>query len=193
MKTDDPISVFRDWYQEAIDAGVPDPTIMTLATVGPGGIPAARVVLLKAFDEDGFVFFTNYHSRKGRHLDQNPRAALVLHWRETGRQVRIEGTAEKIPAWKSDQYFESRPRGSQLGAWASEQSREILSRAILDESLKQWEMEFRDQPVPRPPHWGGYRVVPERMEFWSERENRMHDRWLFEKAAGKWTSKQLAP
>jgi pyridoxamine 5'-phosphate oxidase len=193
MKTDDPISLFRDWYQEAIEAGVPDPSIMTLATVGPEGFPAARIVLLKAFDEHGFVFYSNYQSRKGMDLDQNPRAALVLHWRETGRQVRIEGITEKVPASTSDRYFESRPRGSQLGAWASEQSREIPSRAILDESLKRWEREFHHKPVPRPSHWGGYRVVPERMEFWSDRESRMHDRWLFERAAGSWTLKRLAP
>ena len=193
MKTDDPISMFRAWYQEAIEAGVPDPSIMTLATVAPEGNPAARIVLLKALDEDGFVFYTNYHSRKGKHLDLNPRAALVLHWRETGRQVRIEGIAEKVPARTSDLYFESRPRGSQLGAWASEQSSEIPSRAVLDEALRKWETEFHNKPVPRPTHWGGYRVVPERIEFWSEVENRMHDRWLFEKAAGMWTSKRLAP
>ena len=193
MKYPDPINLFRDWYHEAIAGGVPDPSIMTLATVGPDGHPAARIVLLKAFDEAGFVFYTNYHSRKAMDLGHHPRAALVLHWQETGRQVRIEGAAEKVPSRTSDRYFKSRPRGSQLGAWASDQSREIASRATLDESLKKWDKQFRDRPVPRPPHWGGFRVVPDRMEFWSDRENRMHDRWLFEKAGGIWITKRLSP
>jgi pyridoxamine 5'-phosphate oxidase len=193
MNITDPFSIFMDWYQEAIDAGITDPTIMTLATADPKGQPAARIVLLKSFDEKGFVFYTNYHSRKGVDLDRNPRSALVIHWRETGRQVRIEGNTEKVPAAVSDRYFESRPRGSQLGAWASEQSREIPSGAYMDESLKRWEAEFRDNPVPRPPHWGGYRVIPDRIEFWSDRENRMHERMLFEKTERDWVRKRLAP
>ena len=193
MKTTDPIVLFRDWYQEAIDAGITDPSIMTLATVDGEGNPAARIVLLKSFDENGFVFYTNYQSRKGTDLEKNPRAALVLHWRETGRQVRIEGITKKVQASASDRYFESRPRGSQLGAWASEQSREIQSKAHLDESLKRWESEFRDQPVPRPPYWGGYRVIPDKIEFWSDRENRMHERMLFEKTDQGWVFKRLAP
>ncbi|MCK5461711.1 MAG: pyridoxamine 5'-phosphate oxidase [Bacteroidales bacterium] len=193
MKTTDPIVLFRDWYQEAIDAGITDPSIMTLATVDGEGNPAARIVLLKSFDENGFVFYTNYQSRKGTDLEKNPRAALVLHWRETGHQVRIEGITKKVQASASDRYFESRPRGSQLGAWASEQSREIPSKAHLDESLKRWESEFRDQPVPRPPYWGGYRVIPDKMEFWSDRENRMHERMLFEKTEQGWVFKKLAP
>jgi len=139
------------------------------------------------------VFYTNYRSRKGMDLEKNPLAALVLHWQETGQQVRIEGAAEKLPASVSDRYFESRPRGSQLGAWASEQSREIPSRASLDESLKKWASEFMDQPVPRPPHWGGYRVVPDKIEFWSDRENRMHERMLFERSSQGWVFKRLAP
>ena len=193
MKTTDPIVLFRDWYQEAINAGITDPSIMTLATVDGEGNPAARIVLLKSFDENGFVFYTNYQSRKGMDLEKHPRAALVLYWRETGQQVRIEGITEKVPASASDRYFESRPRGSQLGAWASEQSREIPSKAHLDESLKRWESEFRDQPVPRPPYWGGYRVIPDKIEFWSEREDRMHERMLFEKTEQGWVFKKLAP
>jgi len=193
MKTTDPFTIFRDWYQEAIEAGIKDPTIMTLATIDGEGYPSARIVLLKSFDEMGFVFYTNYQSRKGMELEKNPRAALVLHWRETGRQVRVEGLTEKLPASASDQYFESRPRGSQLGAWASEQSHEIISRASLDESLEKWAWQFRDQPVPRPPSWGGYRVIPEKIEFWSDRENRMHERMLFEKIAGNWAFRRLAP
>lgn len=193
MKTTDPFSIFRDWYQEAIDAGIADPSIMTLATVDREGRPAARIVLLKSFDDTGFVFYTNYQSRKGMDLARHPYAALVLHWQETGHQVRIEGAAEKVPASASDRYFVNRPRGSQLGAWASEQSREIPSRAILDESLKRWESKFRDQPVPRPPYWGGYKVIPEKIEFWSDRENRMHERMLFEKTDQGWVFKILAP
>ena len=193
MKTTDPIVLFRDWYQEAIDAGITDPSIMTLATVDGEGNPAARIVLLKSFDENGFVFYTNYQSRKGMDFEKNPRAALVLHWRETGHQVRIEGITKKVQASASDRYFESRPRGSQLGAWASEQSREIPSKAHLDESLKRWGSEFRDQPVPRPPYWGGYRVIPDKIEFWSERENRMHERMLFEKTEQGWVFKKLSP
>ncbi len=193
MKATDPIVIFRDWYQEAINAGITDPSIMTLATVDREGNPAARIVLLKSFDENGFVFYTNYQSRKGMDLEKNPRAALVLHWRETGHQVRIEGITEKVQASASDLYFESRPRGSQLGAWASEQSREISSKVHLDESLKRWGSEFRDQPVPRPPYWGGYRVIPDKIEFWSDRKNRMHERMLFEKTDQCWVFKRLAP
>jgi len=193
MKTTDPFTIFRDWYQEAIDAGIKDPTIMTIATVDGEGNPSARIVLLKSLDEKGFVFYTNYQSRKGMELEKNPRAALVLHWRETGRQVRVEGITEKLPSSASDRYFESRPRGSQLGAWASEQSHEITSRASLDESLEKWASEFQDQPVPRPPNWGGYRVIPDKIEFWSDRENRMHERMLFEKIAGDWAFWRLAP
>jgi pyridoxamine 5'-phosphate oxidase len=193
MKMTDPFAIFRDWYQEAVDAGIEDPTIMTLATVDEEGYPSARIVLLKSLDEMGFVFYTNYRSRKGMELEHHPRAALVLHWRETGRQVRIEGITEKLPASASDRYFESRPRGSQLGAWASEQSHEIISRASLEDSLKKWASKFMDQPVPRPPHWGGYRVIPEKIEFWSDRENRIHDRMLFEKTDHGWEMKRLAP
>lgn len=193
MKNANPFSIFRDWYQEAIDAGIQDPTIMTLATVDGDGKPAARIVLLKSFDEMGFVFYTNYQSRKGMDLERNPRAALVFHWRETGQQVRIEGFTEKVPASASDRYFKSRPRGSQLGAWASEQSREIPSKSSLGRSLKKWEAKFQNQPVSRPPYWGGYRVIPDNIEFWSDRENRMHERIIFEKTDQGWVSKRLAP
>lgn len=193
MNTRDPFSIFRDWYQEATDAGITDPSIMTLATANKDGKPSARIVLLKSFNEHGFVFYTNYQSRKGLDLEKHPWAALVLHWRETGRQVRIEGAVEKVQASLSDRYFESRPRGSQLGAWASEQSREIPSRASLDKFLKRRELEFSEQLIPRPPHWGGYRVIPDMIEFWSDRENRMHERILFEKKGQGWDSKRLAP
>ncbi len=193
MKSTDPFSIFRDWYQDAMAAGTPDPTIMTLATVNMDGSPTARIVLLKSNDENGFVFYTNYKSRKSQDLENNSRAALVFHWREPGYQIRIEGITEKVSTETSDRYFSSRPRGSQLGAWASQQSQEIPSKATLDESLKRWETEFRDQPVPRPPHWGGCRVIPDRIEFWSEREDRLHERMLFEKAGPDWILKRLAP
>ena len=193
MKSTDPFSIFKNWYQEVIDAGTSDPTIMTLATVGGDGSPTARIVLLKSYDESGFVFYTNYRSMKALNLETNPRGALVFHWREPGYQIRIEGRTVKVSAKESDRYFSSRPRGSQLGAWASNQSQEIPSTAYLDESLQRWKTEFQDQSVPRPPHWGGYRVIPERIEFWSEREDRMHERILFEKSEQKWISKKLAP
>lgn len=193
MNKKDPISIFRDWYQEAIHAGIEDPSIMTLATTDGKGKPAARIVLLKSFDENGFVFYTNYRSRKGLDLEKNPRAALVLYWRETGHQVRIEGAAEKVPGSRSDSYFESRPRGSQLGAWASKQSSEISSMESLEKTLKKMETVFRDKPVTRPPHWGGYRVIPDKMEFWSDRDSRLHERILFEKSGMDWISKRLAP
>jgi pyridoxamine 5'-phosphate oxidase len=189
----DPFSIFSEWYREAREAGIPEPGTMTLATVDDRGHPSARIVLLKSFDESGFVFFTNSLSRKGMELHINPRTALVLYWRETGRQVRIEGRAEKVPDLESDRYFETRPRGSQLGAWASEQSREIRSMASLDEMYRKWEAEFRDSPVPRPPHWGGYRVIPDRIEFWSDRENRLHERILFKKTGGEWQVQRLSP
>jgi pyridoxamine 5'-phosphate oxidase len=193
MKKNNPFEIFRDWYREAQNAGVPDPTVMTLATADGEGKPAARIVLLKSFDEKGFVFFTNYRSRKARDLGENPRAALILHWWETGRQVRIEGITEKTSPEESDNYFDSRPRGHQLGAWASEQSSHVPTRASLDESLHHRAREFSDRPVPRPPHWGGYRVIPDRIEFWSNRKNRMHDRVVFERTARGWSSTRLAP
>jgi pyridoxamine 5'-phosphate oxidase len=193
MKSKDPISIFDEWYREALRSGQPDPSIMTLATVDGRGHPSARIVLLKSYDASGFVFFTNYLSRKGTQLDVNPHVALVLHWLETGRQVRIEGVAEKVSEGVSDRYFESRPRGSQLGAWASEQSRVIRTMASLEESFRKREEEFRDRPVTRPPHWGGYRVIPDRIEFWSDRENRLHERILFEKTSGGWQRQRLSP
>lgn len=197
MNGTDPFRIFRRWYQEARDCGNPDPSVITLATATAGGKPSARTVLLKEFDAGGFVFYTNYGSRKARELDENPQAAMVIHWPETGYQVRIEGRVEKTSAEESDRYFASRPRGSQLGAWTSRQSRPIPSRESLESALRAREMEFRDREVPRPPHWGGYRLVPDRIEFWVEQENRLHDRVVYERksAEGKvrWVSRRLAP
>ena len=202
----DPIHLFRKWYLEAVNSDISDPTIMSLATVGKEGRPSARIVLLKDFNEAGFVFYTNYRSRKSIQLDANPWAALVIHWHRLGHQVRIEGRVEKLAEEESDRYFESRPRGSKLGAWASEQSQPIHSRESLDDALLNVEEEFRDMEVPRPPHWGGYRLIPDRIEFWTNRDDRMHDRILYElkPAAGSsgtetendensWTSTRLAP
>jgi pyridoxamine 5'-phosphate oxidase len=192
-----PFLLFRQWYREAVDAGIPEPGTMTLATADTEGRPSARTVLLKDFDEKGFVFFTNYRSRKGLQLERNPRAALVIYWQHSGRQVRIEGRVEKVTAGESDRYFATRPRGSQLGAWASEQSSTIPSRESLERSLRERELEFRDREVPRPPHWGGYRLIPERMEFWVEREDRLHDRVVYERFSKGdpegWICRRMAP
>ncbi len=206
MTDPDPIQQFRKWYAEAVDGGIYDPAIMTLATADKDGKPSARIVLLKDFDERGFVFYTDYRSRKAEQLEVNPSAALVIHWQKLGYQVRLEGHVEKTGAEESDRYFSTRPRGSQLGAWASEQSRTVPSRKSLEESLRLREEEFRNQEVPRPPHWGGYRLVPERIEFWKDVKDRMHDRVVYERkvvpehpdkehgnAEEGWVSRLLAP
>ena len=198
--------LFRQWYMEVVDSGIPDPTIMTLATVDKTGRPSARIVLLKEFDERGFVFYSNYHSSKAEHLGETPWAALVIHWQPTGHQVRIEGKVEMTSGEESDRYFATRPRSSQLGAWASEQSRIVPSRESLDEAFRKTEEKYRDKDVPRPPHWGGFRLDPDRMEFWVSREDRMHDRIVYEKNLGldksrgdskkdlkEWIIRRLAP
>ncbi len=198
----DPIRLFAQWYLEAEEHGIVEPGTMTLATADAEGRPSARMVLLKSFDEKGFVFYTNYLSRKGRQLERNPWAAVVLHWPGLQRQVRIEGRVQKITAAESDRYFAGRPRGSQLGAWASGQSNTITSRAALEDSMRIREQEFSEKEVPRPLHWGGYRLVPESLEFWVGRDDRLHDRVVYEKApAGKgpvhrrvdWKWRRLAP
>jgi pyridoxamine 5'-phosphate oxidase len=166
---------------------------MTLATAGPDGRPSARIVLLKEFDERGLVFYTNYRSRKADELESNPFAALVIHWNRLGLQVRIEGRVEKISPGESDLYFTSRPRGSRIGAWASAQSREITSRDDLNEAVKQFEERFPGNDIPRPPHWGGYRVLPGRIEFWAERNDRLHDRIVYEPEGEGWKSRRLSP
>jgi len=189
----DPIAQFRRWFDEALAAGLHEPNAMTVATATPDGRPSARVVLLKGFDERGFVFYTNYEGRKGGELQTNPYCAIVFYWGELERQVRVEGRASRVPEEESDEYFGSRPRGSRLGAWASEQSRPVESRGALEERLRDLEAEYEGREVPRPPFWGGYRVEPEVIEFWQGRENRLHDRLVYRRSGGSWRRERLQP
>ena len=193
----DPFRFFARWFDEARAAGVREPNAMTLATADADGRPSARVVLLKGLDARGFVFYTNYRSRKGEDLTANPRAALAFWWEPLERQVRIEGDVERVAEEVSDAYFASRPRGSRLGAWASEQSRVVPSREALEARLEEVEEKYDDGHIPRPPHWGGYRVVPARFEFWQGRPNRLHDRLEYVPAGGPdgtgWGIRRLAP
>jgi len=187
-----PLEQFSLWFDQALQAQVPEPNAMTLATVDNTGQPSARTVLIKGFDERGFVFFTNYESRKGRDLLANPRAALLFFWQPLERQVRIEGVIEKVSAEESDAYFHSRPLGSRLGAWASEQSQPI-TRAELEARELAFRERYGDQP-PRPPHWGGYRLVPTLFEFWQGRASRLHDRLRYlPDGQGGWAIDRLSP
>ena len=189
----DPIAQFAQWYKHAQAAVKHLPDAVALATATRAGQPSLRVVLLKSFDGHGFVFFTNYRSRKGRELARNPQAMLLFHWGELARQVRIEGRVEKLPARESDAYFATRPRGSQLAAWASPQSAVIAGRGPLERRVAAFARKHPDG-VPRPPHWGGYRLVPEAFEFWQGGEDRLHDRILFRRArGGRWRIERLAP
>lgn len=190
---DDPIEQFKRWYKQARFLALPQPDAFTLATAGEGGHPAARLLLLKGVEERGFVFYTNYNSRKAKEIAARPRAAMVFHWTEFYRQVRIEGRLEKVSEADSDAYFASRLRGSQVGAWASAQSEEIPNREALEEKVRQYEARFKGQPVPRPPHWGGYRLVPERIEFWQGRPSRLHDRLCFLREGEGWRRIRLSP
>jgi len=190
----DPLEQFRAWFDEALAANLHEPNAFALATAAPDGRPSARVVLLKGFDERGFVFYTNYGGRKGRELEANPHCSLLFYWGELVRPVRVEGRASRLPSEESDAYFKSRPRGSQLGAWASEQSRPISERNELEERLRELEAEYEGREVPRPPFWGGYRVEPDAFEFWQGRENRLHDRLLYRPTeAGGWKIQRLQP
>lgn len=188
-----PIALFQRWFSEARSSGSRLPDAMTLATATSDGRPSARMVLLKQADEQGFVFYTNYRSKKARELDENPRAALVLYWVGLDRQVRIEGTVERISADESDAYFASRPRESQLGALASPQSDVIEGRNVLEKRYAQLDELYRDREVERPQDWGGYRLKPELIEFWQNRTGRLHDRILYETQGDTWSIKRLAP
>ena len=190
----DPIKQFQAWFNDAIAANFPLPEAMNLATVTPEGRPSSRVVLLKQVDDDGFVFFTNYHSAKAQQLESNPYAALVFYWPQQDRQVRIEGKVERTSAAESAEYFRTRPRESQIGAWASPQSSVIAGREVLEERARELEEYYRDREIECPSHWGGYRLRPDRIEFWKNRVGRLHDRILYELASdGEWTIKRLAP
>lgn len=189
----DPIQEFEQWMDAAINAGLSEPNAMIIATATPDGKPSARVVLLKEFNQEGFVFFTNYNSRKGKELKQNPSAAILFDWHDIERQVRIEGMVEKISEEASDEYFNSRPESAKIGAWASPQSRIIKDRDELEKLQEEIEDQFDDLPVHRPSHWGGYLVRPTSIEFWQGRPNRMHDRIVYYKTEDGWTMHRLAP
>ena len=189
----DPIKLFQRWFEDAIAAKLPMPDAMTLATATPDGKPSARMVLLKQVDHDGFVFFTNYRSAKAEQLDANPFAALVFYWAQLDRQVRVEGSVTRTSEQESRDYFRTRPRESQIGAWASAQSQVISGRDVLEQHAQELEALYCDRDVDCPEHWGGYRLKPERIEFWKSRVGRLHDRILYQRDAGGWTITRLAP
>lgn len=189
-----PFKQFQKWFDQAMAAQLLEPNAMNVATASPEGKPSARIVLLKHVDERGFVFFTNYLSDKGKQLQANPWAALVFWWGDLERQVRIEGKVEKVSEAESDGYFHSRPLGSQLGAWVSQQSQAINSREVLQQRLEELEEKYKNQTIPRPPHWGGYRVIPKIIEFWQGRPNRLHDRLQYRYLEdGRWLIQRLSP
>jgi len=188
----DPIKQFGTWFNEAMDCEIKDANAMSLATADKNGRPSCRIVLIKGFDVNGFVFFTNYQSHKGNDLDENPFAALTFYWQGLERQIRIEGAVEKISAVDSDDYFNSRPEGSKVGAWASPQSQPISNMELLDNE-RDFQQKYRGHEIPRPPYWGGYIVKPEMMEFWQGRPNRMHDRIVYKKTGPNWKIERLAP
>src|SRR5688572_19727489 len=190
----DPIKQFQAWFDDAIASKLPLPEAMNLATATPEGRPSSRVVLLKQVDQKGFVFFTNYHSAKAVQLESNPYAALVFYWPQLERQVRVEGKVERTSAQESAEYFQTRPRESQIGAWASPQSSVIADREVLEERARELEEYYRDREIDCPGHWGGYRLRPDRIEFWKGRIGRLHDRLLYERLSdGTWAIKRLAP
>ena len=189
----DAIQQFTIWWEEALTAEIDEVNAMTLSTSKDDGRPTARIVLLKGYDENGFVFFTNYESHKGQELINKPFASLLFFWKELERQVRIEGICEKISPAESDDYFYSRPLGSRLGAWASPQSQVIPNRELLEKQAEELMLKYSDGVVPRPPHWGGFRVVPDSIELWQGRSNRLHDRVLYTKGSSNWDIARLAP
>lgn len=189
----DPIELFGEWFEQAKESGILLPESASLATASRVGVPSSRMVLLKSFASDGFVFYTNYGSRKAREMDENPKASLLLHWVVLERQVRVEGSVERLSAEASAAYFRTRSRGSQIGAWVSRQSEELQNRSVLKGRATEIEQRFRGQDVPSPPFWGGYRLIPERIEFWQGRLNRLHDRLEFTRAKGGWAARRLYP
>lgn len=190
---DDPFRQFEQWFLEAENSGIEDVNAMVLATADKAGFPAARTVLLKSFDDRGFVFYTNYTSRKARDMEENPRATLLVPWLALNRQITIEGSVEKVSPEESQAYFSSRPRGSQLGAWVSRQSTALDSRETLELRLRKLEERYADQDVPLPDFWGGYRVRPQRLEFWQGRPSRLHDRFEYRRQDGGWLIQRLQP
>lgn len=190
----DPFRTFESWYSQTLETDLPEPNAMSLATVDADGQPWQRMVLLKLYDRQGFVFFTNYNSRKAGHIAVNPHVSLLFPWQALGRQVKVTGSASKISAAESLKYFLSRPRGSQIGAWASPQSQIITSRSLLDARVNEIKEKFRDGEIPLPSYWGGYRVKPYTLEFWQARDDRLHDRFLYRKDdTGNWMIERLAP
>ena len=189
----DPIVQFHRWFEKVVDADLHEPNAMTLATATRDGRPSARVVLLKGYDERGFVFYTNYEGRKAGELEANPTCALLFYWGALERQVRIEGRASRLSGEESDAYFSSRPRGSRLGAWASQQSLPVEDRSVLEQRVRELEAEYEGREIPRPPFWGGYRVEPEVIEFWQGRESRLHDRLVYHRYRGGWEIERLQP
>ena len=188
----DPLRLFSAWLEQAVKAGLPLPNAMTLATASAEGLPDARIVLLKGLEEGAFTFYTNYRSSKARQLEARPAACLVFQWSDLERQVRIEGAVHKVSAAVSDAYYASRPLGARLSAWASEQSATVASRQVLERAMEEAKKRYGDQP-PRPPHWGGYRVLPQRLEFWQGRADRLHDRLRYTREEAAWKIERLAP
>jgi pyridoxamine 5'-phosphate oxidase len=188
-----PIAQFQKWWEQAIESKIEEVNAMTLATVNSFGFPSARIVLLKGYNENGFIFFTNYESRKGNELEVNPNASIVFFWKELERQIRIEGFVSKLSEKESTDYFKSRPIESQIGAWASPQSSVIVSRELLENNFTALELKYANQEIPKPPHWGGYILNPVQLEFWQGRPGRLHDRIEYGKVDGDWIIKRLAP